>query len=555
MLTGLVIQDVVLIDRLELAFAPGLTVLTGETGAGKSILLDALGLALGARAESGLIRQGAERATVSAEFALSADHPARRLLEAQGIADGDSLILRRQIGQDGRSRAFVNDQPVGLAVLREIAAALIEIEGQFEAHRLADPATHGDHLDDFGDLGRERETLRRAHADWREAETAAEAATAAAEAARRDADYLRHVTAELALVAPAIGEEEKLLGERQSLAHRTQAMEGLGGAEAELFGDRGAARQIAAAERRLERLGDKAGPEAAAILAALDRARLEMEEAQRLLEASLEKLDADPDRLERIEERLHALRDLARKHRCAIDDLPALAEDFDRRLAAIDDRDGALAALRAKAAAGRDAYIAAATKLSASRAKAAAALDRAIARELPALKLGEARFTTHIEQRAESQWSATGMESVAFRVATHRDAVPGPLERIASGGELARLLLALKVALAGRQSVPVLVFDEVDSGIGGATAAAVGERLKRLARNLQVLVVTHSPQVAAMADRHWRVEKIQEKTKLRIRAIALDEMARREEIARMLSGSEVTEEARAAAGQLLKGAA
>lgn len=559
MLVGLSIHNVVLIERLELSFAAGLTVLTGETGAGKSILLDALGLALGARADSGLVRKGAQQAMVAAEFQIAADHASQHLLAEQGIAAEDNLILRRQVGSDGRSRAFVNDQPVSVTFLKTLGEHLIEIEGQFETHGLLDPASHRDLLDGFGGHLAESKATHAAHAIWRQAEDSLNEAVTTLSQARLDEEYLRHAVAELELLDPQPEEESRLAMERQVLMAGSQVIEAVNAAHQDLAGDRGADRALIAAERKLQRIGDRLGDalgrELAGIAGALDRAGVELREAIAGLQNLQQSLDADPARLDRVEERLHGLRDLARKHRIRADDLPAQLAEMQARLALIDGKSGDLAALKTRAAKTREAYLAAAATLTKARAKAAKNLDQAVAKELAPLKLEKAKFVTRIVALPEAQWGEAGQERVAFEVATNPGAEPGPIQRIASGGELARFMLALKVSLARAQPVPTLVFDEVDAGIGGATAAAVGERLKRLADQVQVLVITHSPQVAALGAQHWRVEKKVAKGVTSTDVATLAAPARREEIARMLSGAEISDEARAAADKLLKGAA
>jgi DNA repair protein RecN (Recombination protein N) len=555
MLVGLTVQNIVLIDRLELAFAPGLTALTGETGAGKSILLDALGLALGARAEGGLVRVGAVNASATAEFTLPEKHPAHALLEEQGIERGDVLILRRQIGADGKSRAFVNDQPVSVGLLRKLGDALIEIEGQFEAHGLIDAATHRTHLDAFGGLERDAERTAGAYRAWRAAKDALDGAHAELEKARADEDFLRHATGELELAAPQPDEETQLVGERQQLMHREQILEAIEAAHGELAGERGADRALAAASRRLQRLADKAGPALEPVVAAIDRAASELADGIAGLQRLASDLDADPKRLEKLDDRLNLLRELARKHRVAVTALPDLLTDFKRRLGLIEGRSADLDSLQKAEQKTATAYRDAATVLGAARARAAKAMDAAVNKELPPLKLEKAGFVTRIEKLGEAEWGEGGWDRVLFQVSTNPGAAPGPINRIASGGELARFMLALKVTLAANQPVPTLVFDEVDAGIGGATAAAVGERLKRLSKKVQVLVITHSPQVAALAQHHLRVEKQSKKGKTATAAVPLDDAARREEIARMLSGAVVTDEARAAADRLLVGAA
>lgn len=559
MLVGLTIGNVVLIEKLELGFAPGLTVLTGETGAGKSILLDALGLALGARAESGLVRAGATQAAVTAEFHLPADHAALNLLDEQGIERDENLILRRQLGNDGRSRAFVNDQPVSVAFLKSLAEHLIEIEGQFETHGLLDPATHRDLLDGFGGHRTEATRTAEAYRQWKAADGALVEAQSVLEKARADEDFLRHAVAELELADPQPEEETKLAMERQLLLSGAQVIEAVNAAHQDLAGDRGADRALISAERRMQRLSDKLGEalgtELAAIAGSLERAGVELRDAIAGIQNLQSSLDADPARLERVEERLHLLRDLGRKHRVRADTLPDLLAELSTRLQLIDGKSGDIAGLAARAAETRKAYLAAAGSLTQVRQKSAKTLDAAVMKELAPLKLEKARFATRIEALPDAQLGENGADRIAFEVATNPGAEPGPIQRIASGGELARFMLALKVSLSRAQPVPTLVFDEVDAGIGGATAAAVGERLKRLAEQLQVLVITHSPQVAALGAQHWRVEKKVAKGITSTNVATLSKEQRREEIARMLSGATISDEARAAADKLLKGAA
>ena len=558
MLVSLSIRDVVLIDRLDLEFRPGLSALTGETGAGKSILLDALGLALGARGDSGLVRHGADQAVVTAEFDLPPRHPVRELLAEQAIEAADGLVLRRQLGKDGRSRAFVNDQPASIGLLRRLGEALVEIEGQFEARGLLDPATHRSLLDAFGGLEERATAVAEAWRAWRAADAArAEAAAEIAEA-RRDEEYLRHAVNELDALDPKPGEETELADQRSTLMHRGKLVEAIEAALAELAGDgaRGVESAIAAAQRRLDRLAAQPGLDAVLAriepaTAALDRAGAEAADAVAQLERLLGDLDADPGRLEKIEERLFALRGLARKHGLAVDELADLRGRLAERLAAIEGGSARLARLAEAAEAARQAYVVAAESLSAARQAAAKKLDKAVNAELPPLKLDKARFATRLERLDEKHWGEQGLDRIAFEVATNPGTPPGPLARIASGGELARFMLALKVALAAADPVATLVFDEVDAGVGGATATAVGERLARLAKKVQVLVVTHSPQVAAKASHHWRVRKESKSRTTLTRVEPLAPAASREEIARMLAGAEVTAEARAAADQLI----
>ncbi len=553
MLTALAIRDVVLIERLDLSFGPNLTVLTGETGAGKSILLDSLGLALGARAESGLVRAGAEQASVAAVFAPPAGHPAYELLAEQGIDAEDEIVLRRVLGRDGRSRAFANDAPVGLALLRRVGALLVEVQGQHDQMGLADPAGHVLLLDAFAVPPQLRDTVARRHRAWRDAARALSEAREAIAAAQRDQDWLRHAAAELSSLAPQPGEEDELASERQRLQAGERRAAAIAAALSELTPrDRrsaGPAAALRSASRALQRLGEDA--EAAPALQALDQAETALAEAETLLARLADSAEADPRLLERAEERLFALRAAARKHSVTVAGLPDLLAALHARLAALETGEAAIDALAAAAAAARTAYTTACAELSKARRDAAKRLDRAVAQELPPLKLDRARFVIDVASLDEAAWGPLGADAVRFLIATNPGQEPGPLGKVASGGELSRLLLALKVVLAGSSPVPTLVFDEVDSGVGGATAAAVGERLARVAERVQVLLVTHSPQVAARGAAHLRVAKSSGKNRAETRVEPLDGGARREEIARMLAGETITEAARAAADSLL----
>lgn len=558
MLVSLSIRDFVLIEKLDLDFARagggGLGALTGETGAGKSILIDALGLALGARAESGAVRRGAAQASVAASFDLPASHPARQVLIDQALDVEDMLTLRRLVATDGRGRAFVNDQPVSVALLRRLGDTLVEIQGQMEQHGLLDMATHRASLDAFAGLDGPAASVRAAWQTWRAAEQASADAAAAAEAARRDEEFLRHAVKELAQLSPRADDEERLAQERQALRAGSALGETLAQALAELEHGRGAVAALRAAHRLVERQADKAAGRLDAALSALDRALSEATEAQALLESARESLDVDPAQLEKIEERLFALRAAARKHGVPVSDLAALAEKFASQLAALDDGEALLKRLAAAAGAARAAYVGAAATLAAARRKGAGRLDKAVAAELAPLRLEKAKFMTAVSTLPEAEWSEHGTERIQFMVATNPGTPPALITRIASGGELSRFLLALKVCLARSGDASTIVFDEVDSGVGGATAAAVGERLRRLAKDVQVLVVTHSPQVAALADRQWLIRKTTTRNAASTDVLALDAAGRREEIARMLSGAEVTAEARAAADRLLAAA-
>ncbi len=552
MLTGLSIRDVVLIERLDLVLSPGLNALTGETGAGKSILLDALGLALGNRSDTGLVRRGAAQSSVSATFEPAAGHAVNALLAEQGIAAEDTLILRRTVTADGRSKAFVNDQPCSLALMKAIADALVETHGQFETGALLDRDTHRATLDAFGRLNAGPTEVA-----WRALQAARAALEVAAETqkrAREEESFLREALTQFDELDPRPGEETELEEKRQRLANRDRIMEALNGATTELSGPRGAETALNGARRMLDRITAHGGPRLAEAMEALERAALEIDEAGSLIAAMMDGDGLEETTLEKVDDRLFALRSAARRFGVELGGLAALRDDFRTRLAVVDDGGATLAKLARDEAEAKAAYEKTATLLTAEREKAARRFDKAIAAELPPLKLDKARLETRLEPLGEADWSAAGRERVSFLVATNPGAEPGPLGKIASGGELSRFMLALKVVLAGVSSVPVLVFDEVDSGIGGATADAVGERLKRLGQDVQVLVVTHSPQVAARADRQWRVEKLTRGQTVTTDIVPLDSVGRLEEIARMLSGATVTDEARAAAARLLAAA-
>ncbi|HEX9646107.1 MAG TPA: DNA repair protein RecN [Alphaproteobacteria bacterium] len=556
MLVRLSIRNVVLIERLDIDFGPGLCVLTGETGAGKSILLDALGLALGRRAEAGLVGAAPERASAAASFEIDAGHPARRWLAEHGLDDEGALVLRRALGADGRSRAFINDQPVTVAALAELGALLVEVYGQHDRLGLMDPATHRRALDSFGGLEGARVHTAAAHRARVAAEQALAVAEADAAAARARREEIEAVVADLRALAPVAGEEQRLAEERAALMARGRIGELLGQA-AELVA--GSGRAADEALRGAQRLVAQAAAQAAgrleALAAAFERAVVETAEALALLDAAGAGLDAEPGRLDAVEERLFALRAAARRHGVAVDALPELARTLADRLEALAEGDAARRDLAEAAVAARAVYDEAAAALSRGRAKAAKRLDRAMGAELAGLKLAAAGFATRLEPLAEARRGATGAERISFEVATNPGLAPGALSDIASGGELSRFMLALCVVLADSRSGGALIFDEIDAGIGGAVADAVGRRLGRLAGSRQVLVVTHQPQVAALADRHLRVVKSVEAGRTLTRIEALDSEARREEIARMLAGAEITDQARAAADSLLDGRA
>jgi len=555
MLAGLSIRDVVIIDRLDLTFGQGLNVLTGETGAGKSILLDALGLALGERSDQALIRQGAEQAVVSAEFDVANDDDVHAVLAEHGLQSDGPLVLRRVLGRDGRTRAFVNDHPTSVAMMRRIGEALVEVQGQFEQRGLLNPATHRQVLDAFAGHAPLVAATRETYTTWREAQSALVEAERAMADAAADEEYLRHSLEELERIRPEPGEDAKLAEQRATLMNREKLVAALDQARNEVARTRSNSVDDALrkAQAHLERSGEEGRRFFAPIIDILDRAAAEATEAARALQSASVTIEGEAGNLEDVEERLFALREIARKHRIQVDKLPELHEAIAGRLAALDDQSGTVAGLSAALSAARNAYVDAAEKLSASRRAAAERLDTAVARELPPLKLENARFHTSLAALDEADWGPGGRDRTEFEIATNPGAAPGPLRKIASGGELARFMLALKVVLAQANPVPTLVFDEVDAGIGGATAAAVGDRLDRLAGGVQVLVVTHSPQVAARGAHHWRVSKAASGAAVMTQVDALATATRREEIARMLSGRDVTDEARAAADRLIAG--
>lgn len=569
MLTALSIRDIVLIRQLDLALPRGLCALTGETGAGKSILLDSLGLALGGRADSGLVRRGADRGQVSASFELPADHPTRAHLAAQDldIAADEPVILRRSLTGDGRSRAWVNDQAVSISLLRQLGDGLAEIQGQFDQRGLLDPATHRGVLDRHGGLDGDAGRTADAWRCWRGARGAREAAEADVARAAAEETELRDRVDELDALQPRPQEEAHLSQTRSMLMHAEQVTVALDAAYRALAGGEaggdgpvaaraGAEAAVADAIRDLGRVVDRTEGRLAPVLETLDRAAVELAEAISLLQALAGEIDSDPQRLEQVEERLFALRACARKHGVAPDALPALRDQLADRLAAAGGGAAHLEDLRRTETTCRDVFVQQARALAAARRTAAARLDAAVNGELTPLKLEKARFVTQVTDLAEAEWSAGGIDRVTFEVATNPGAAPGPLGRIASGGELSRFMLALKVVLSRDSHIGTLVFDEVDSGVGGATAAAVGDRLARLAADRQILVVTHSPQVAARAACQYQVRKSSAGDGVDAPVVTtiepLDAGRRREEIARMISGETISDEARAAAAKLLE---
>lgn len=552
MLTHLAIRDIVLIDKLDLAFAEGLSVLTGETGAGKSILLDALSLALGARGDAGLVRHGIAQGQVTAVFDPPAGHAARKLLAENGIEDNGDIILRRVQSADGRTKVFINDQPASVNLMRAVGQALVEIHGQHDDRALVDPAAHLALLDAFGGHGAPLAQVNDAYRAWRECEAALKAQRQKVADAAREADYLRASVADLTKLDPRPGEETELANRRSLMMQAEKIASEINEANEYLGGNASPLTELSGLLRRLQRKADQAPGLLDASITALDHALNALSDAHGEIETALRATEYDPAELERTEERLFALRAAGRKFSVPVDDLADLTVRMADALTDVDAGAEKLAALERQTAERRDAFDAAAKRLSKERHEAAAALEKAVMAELPALKLERARFVVALESGEENR-SPSGIDTAEFHVQTNPGTKPGPMMRVASGGELSRFLLALKVALADRGSAPTLVFDEIDSGVGGAVADAIGQRLRRLSERVQVLSVTHAPQVAARAEAHLLISK-QEAGKERVatKVRVIDASERAEEIARMLAGAKITDEARAAAQRLLK---
>jgi DNA repair protein RecN (Recombination protein N) len=547
LLVSLTIRDLVLIERIALDLDNGLAVLTGETGAGKSILLDGLGLALGERADAAMVRKGAVQASATASFQLAPGHAALLLAAANDISldAPEALVLRRTLKADGGSRAYVNDVPVSATLLRQLGRLLVEIHGQHDERGLLNPRGHMALLDSFAGHAALVAEAAAAHAAWKSASEAVALAEAAAERDARDRDWLAHSVAELSALKPQPGEEAELAELRQTMQKGAKLSESLDAVDTLVSAADGALGQLRQAARRLERIAD-ADSALQSALEGIDRALVEGDTVEACLADVRVRFRVSPDSLETAEARLFELRAMARKHRVEVDALPALADELAARLTAVDDAGQGLSRLRKAAASARADAEAVAARLTAARNAAAGLLDAAVNQELPALKLEAARFRTAI---APAPLGESGADQVQFEIATNAGTAFGPLTRIASGGELSRFILALKVALASTGTAGTLVFDEIDRGVGGATASAIGARLARVAEGAQVLVVTHSPQVAAAGAHHLRISKAGGSTVVE----PLDADARRDEIARMLSGAEVTAEARAQADKLLAG--
>ncbi|SIQ26840.1 DNA repair protein RecN [Bosea sp. TND4EK4] len=557
MLAQLSIRDIVLIDRLDLGFREGLSVLTGETGAGKSILLDGFALALGGRGDGSLVRHGESQGQVIAVFDLPLEHAARKLAQAQDIDTEGDLILRRVQHADGRTRAFINDQPVSVQILRMIGAAIVEIHGQHDDRALTDPAQHRALLDGFGGLESQAQAVAAASETLKRARQALQAQRLRVEAARKEADFLRHAVEELGKLAPRPGEEDELAATRQGMMQAEKVARDLIEAHEAVGGQGSAVPALAAVLRRLERRAGQAPELVDPSIAALTTAIVALEEAGEALSAAMRAAEYDPREQERVEERLFALRAAGRKYDVPVDGLSVLAATMASDLAALDESESSLGRLEAELAEAEAVFAGQAKALSEARKAAAARLDAAVKAELPPLKLERARFITRVESD-EAARGPEGFDRVEFWVETNPGTRPGPMMKVASGGELSRFMLALKVVLAEQGSAPTLVFDEIDTGVGGAVADAIGERLARLAQRVQVISVTHAPQVAAKAGQHFLIAKSAagegEASRTVTGVTALADQARREEIARMLAGASITEEARAAAGRLLEAA-
>lgn len=553
MLTSLSIRDIVLIDKLDLSFEEGLTVLTGETGAGKSILLDSLGLATGARADRALVRQDQKNGSVIAEFSVAIDHPVCQLLESEGLDGGDgTVILRRSIGTDGRSRAWANDQPVSRGMLADLGNMLLEVHGQHDDRGLLEAGAHRALLDSFGNHQSLMEKVQSAHIQFLEAQSALTKAEADLATAQEDEEYILHAQEELATLNPVAGEEAELADQRALMMQGEKLMDDLQAYLQDLSGRTGAESVLRGVLRRMERTEGAASDRLAPVIQSVDRASVELVDGVEQLSQLVRELQFDPQDLEAVEERLFEIRRLARKHNCAPDQLADIFEDFESRAKALSLGDELVLAARQALGEARERRRTAIEALRAKRTRSAVKLDKAVVAELPPLKLEKAVFRTSLEVLPESEWGPMGGERITFEVKTNPSTPFGPMLKVASGGELARFILALKVVLAEGGAAPVMVFDEVDRGIGGATADAVGERLKRLSESAQILVVTHSPQVAARGKSQYQISKGDTGRVTRTSVRQLENIERREEIARMLAGAEITDAARAAADQLLE---
>ncbi|KRD53041.1 MULTISPECIES: DNA repair protein RecN [Sinorhizobium/Ensifer group] len=555
MLAQLSIRDIVLIERLDLAFDAGLSVLTGETGAGKSILLDSLSLALGGRGDGSLVRHGSDKGQVTAVFDVPVGHSARLMLHENGIDDDGDLIFRRVQSADGRTKAYVNDQPISVQLMRQLGQTLVEIHGQHDDRALVDIDAHRTLLDAFGGTSDEAQHVGNLYRAWKDAERGLKKHRERVEAAAREADFLRSSVEELEKLSPRDGEEDELAEKRARMMKSERIAGDINEASEFLNGNGSPVPLIASLVRRLERKSHEAPGLLEETVELLDGALNQLSDAQMAVERALRNTEFDPKELERVEERLFALRGASRKYSVPVAELPALAVRMISDLADLDAGEERLKQLEGQVGVAKAAFDASARSLSEKRQRTASALSAAVMDELPALKLERARFMVEVQSDA-TQATADGIDLVEFHVQTNPGTRPGPIMKVASGGELSRFLLALKVALADRGSAPTLVFDEIDTGVGGAVADAIGQRLKRLSGTVQVLSVTHAPQVAARAATHLLISKgpsAEKAETIATRVARMDDKARTEEIARMLAGASITEEARAAAARLLAG--
>lgn len=552
MLTQLSIRNVVLIEKADLHFESGLGVLTGETGAGKSILLDALGLALGARTDAGLIRKDADSASVTASFDLAEDHPVISMLQEAGVEAESPLMLRRQLTADGKSRAFINDQPVSLKILKEIGTELVEVHGQHEQQFLDNPLRQEALLDAYAACKKEKTAVAKAYAEWQQKQADLDKITVVLEQAARDREYIEHMERELSILKPKAGEEEELT-ERRTRMMQSEKLAGLlDEVISTLQQPKSVSEVLRSAERTLTRSTLAQSPQFEAVVAMLDEAASHVQEAEAVLEEIGSNSAYSQSTLDNIEERLFALKDAARKYRIQTDELPALLADAREKLSALNTGSVQQDTLIKEVAVAKKNYVSVSAALTEARKKAAGKLEKSLIRELAPLKMEAARFQVKIESKPEQAWTARGMDSIVFEAAMNRGTDFAPLSEIASGGELSRFMLALAVVLGKASGTATMIFDEIDAGTGGAVADAIGRRLEELGQFTQVLVVTHLPQVAARGQDHFFISKVEKKKVTVTEVVKLTASQKREELARMLSGEEITEEARKAADRLLK---
>lgn len=554
MLQHLSIRNIVLIASCDIPFDEGLCVLTGETGAGKSVLLDALGIALGARGESGLIRHGEKQASVTAEFSVDESSPTRVAIQELGLDVDELLIIRRTLSLDGKSRCFVNDQPVSVAALKRIGETLVEIHGQHDQCGLLDSRTHLDLLDAYGRLDSQRQEVEDSYQNWRALERELASITERINESLRERDYLEHMRSELRDLSPFVGEEDELSDIRAIMMQSEKLTDTIQEAISEIDGAVSIESALRTAQRVLSRSSLQAAPKFEPVIESLERAQIEVQEAMSQLDEIAGHADYDPRRMEELEERLFALKSAARKYNMPVDELPDLLQEVEEKLSTLDNQQFTIGGLESQVEAARQEYLEAAQVISDARAHAAQRLQRALMKELGPLKMEHCRFRVVQEELMEERWGARGTDSIGFEVSTNVGQGYAPLHKIASGGELSRFMLAMKVVLSSLRSASTLIFDEIDTGTGGAVADAIGARLALLSDSSQVLVVTHLPQVAARGSHHLFVEKLVRKGETHTNVRPLNVSERKEELARMLAGSEVTDEARGAARRLMEAA-